>query len=224
MEMKTLLNSLTIQQTKEMLIYVGEEVMNNKPLLTEVDSAIGDGDHGIGMHVGFSNANKKLTVENYSDINGIFKEIGKAMINNMGGASGVIFGTMFSGGVRKMDSFDSLNLELLTTIFTNGLKGVKERGKADLGDKTMIDALEPAVVSLQASLDQGRNLLDALKQAEASAAAGVENTKNYVAKFGRAKTMGERAIGFQDAGATTVWIIFKSMVQWVEKAESDKNE
>lgn len=221
---KTFLHSLTIEQTKEMFIYVGETVMNNKPLLTEIDSAIGDGDHGIGMHIGFSNANAKLKVENYSDINGVFKEIGKAMITNMGGASGVIFGTMFMGGVRKLESVVSLDLPDLTTIFSNGLTAVKERGKADLGDKTMIDALEPAVLSLKASLEKESQLLEAVKQAAESARIGVENTKNYVAKFGRAKTMGERAIGFQDAGATTVSIIFKSMAEWIEKEENGRDE
>jgi dihydroxyacetone kinase phosphoprotein-dependent L subunit len=224
METKAILNSLTVEQTKEMLIYVGEEVKENKQLLTEVDSAIGDGDHGIGMHVGFSKAIEKLEVGVYSNINNIFKEIGKSMISNMGGASGVIFGTMFMGGVRKIESIDHLNLELLTTIFEQGLAAVKERGKANLGDKTMVDALEPAVVSLKSSLNQESNMIEALKKAEANAKAGVENTKNYVAKFGRAKTMGERAIGYQDAGATTVWIIFKSMSNWIEKAEIDKNE
>jgi dihydroxyacetone kinase-like protein len=221
---KTLLQSLTAEQTKEMFIYVGETVMDNKPLLTEVDSAIGDGDHGIGMHVGFSNANEQLRVEKYTDINGVFKDIGKAMITNMGGASGVIFGTMFMGGVRKLESVSSVDLAILTTIFSNGLTAVKERGKADLGDKTMIDALEPAVLSLQTSVAKDSHLLEALKQAAESAVVGVENTKNYVAKFGRAKTMGERAIGFQDAGATTVSIIFKSMAEWLEKAENRKHE
>jgi len=221
---KTLLQSLTAEQIKEMFIYVGETVMDNKPLLTEVDSAIGDGDHGIGMHVGFSNANEQLRVEKYTDINGVFKDIGKAMITNMGGASGVIFGTMFMGGVRKLESVSSVDLAILTTIFSNGLTAVKERGKADLGDKTMIDALEPAVLSLQTSVAKDSHLLEALKQAAESAVVGVENTKNYVAKFGRAKTMGERAIGFQDAGATTVSIIFKSMAEWLEKAENRKHE
>lgn len=224
MGIKMDLNSLTAEQTKEMFIYVGEQVMESRPLLTEVDSAIGDGDHGIGMHVGFSNAINKLTAGTYTDINSIFKEIGKAMINNMGGASGVIFGTMFMGGVRKLESADTINLEILSTIFENGLAGVKERGKANLGDKTMIDALEPAVVSLKSSLNQKLDLHEALIKAEESAAQGVENSKNYIAKFGRAKTLGDRAIGYQDAGATTVWIIFKSMRKWVGKAENNKNE
>jgi dihydroxyacetone kinase phosphoprotein-dependent L subunit len=217
MESKTLLNSLSTEQVKDMFVFVGEEVIKSKPLLTEIDSAIGDGDHGIGMSVGFSSANERLTVETYDDINSIFKEIGKAMINNMGGASGVIFGTMFASGVKKLESYESLNQELLATIFEKGLLAVKERGKANLGDKTMIDALEPAVESLKTSALKNEPILEALEKAAESAQDGVEKTKNYIAKFGRAKSLGERAIGHQDAGATTISIIFHSMAAWVKK-------
>lgn len=220
--MQTQVDSLTIEQTKEMLIFVGEEVIKHKPLLTDLDSAIGDGDHGIGMAVGFSNANDRLRVENYSDINSIFKEIGKSMINNMGGASGVIFGTMFVAGVKNLETIKALNLELFATIFEKGLIAIKERGKANIGDKTMIDALEPAVSSLKESFNKNVDLHTALKKAEESAGAGVEKTKDYVAKFGRAKSLGNRAIGHQDAGATTIWIMFKSMSTWIAK-ESETN-
>jgi dihydroxyacetone kinase phosphoprotein-dependent L subunit len=216
MESKILVNSLSTEQVKDMFVFVGEEVINSKPLLTEIDSAIGDGDHGIGMSVGFSSANEKLTVENYADVNSVFKEIGKAMINNMGGASGVIFGTMFASGVKKLESYESLNLELLAAIFEKGLLAVKERGKANLGDKTMIDALEPAVESLKTSALNNEGILVALEKATESALDGVEKTKNYIAKFGRAKSLGERAIGHQDAGATTISIIFQSMAAWVK--------
>jgi dihydroxyacetone kinase phosphoprotein-dependent L subunit len=217
MESNTLLNSLSTEQVKDMFVFVGEEVIKSKPLLTEIDSAIGDGDHGIGMSVGFSSANERLTVDTYVDVNSIFKEIGKAMINNMGGASGVIFGTMFASGVKKLESYESLNLELLATIFEKGLLAVKERGKANLGDKTMIDALEPAVESLKTSALKNEPILEALEKAAESAQDGVEKTKNYIAKFGRAKSLGERAIGHQDAGATTIAIIFHSMAAWVKK-------
>jgi dihydroxyacetone kinase-like protein len=202
-----------------MFRFVGEKVIESKPLLTEIDGAIGDGDHGVGMSVGFTTAMNKLNEAKPSSINDIFKIIGMSMINSMGGASGVIFGTMFMGGVKNLPATESLNLETLATIFENSLKAVKERGKADLGDKTMIDALEPAVEALRKHAAQSGSLLDGLKAAEESARVGMENTKQYVAKFGRAKSLGERAIGHQDAGATSVWIIFRSMREWLEKAE-----
>jgi dihydroxyacetone kinase phosphoprotein-dependent L subunit len=205
---------LTVEQTKEMFQFVGEKVIANKPRLTEIDSAIGDGDHGIGMSVGFKKAIENLNQKELSTINEVFKTIGMSMISSMGGASGIIFGTMFVGGVKGLEEHKTLNLQTLATIFEKSLEAIKTRGKADLGDKTMIDAFQPAVLSLNNS--NYSDLLEALQEAAAQANAGVERTKEFIAKFGRAKTLGERAIGHQDAGATTVAIIFEAMAEWVE--------
>ncbi|UJL47427.1 dihydroxyacetone kinase subunit L [Virgibacillus sp. NKC19-16] len=214
--------NLSVAQVKEMFLYVGKQIIENKPLLTEVDSAIGDGDHGIGMSVGFSKAEEDLSQKECKSINDIFKTIGMSMINSMGGASGVIFGTLFTGGVKKLDAKETLDLQLMADIFEKSLEAIKTRGKASLGDKTMIDALEPAVEGLKESADKPVSLLEGLKNAEEKAAEGVESSKEYVAKFGRAKSLGERAIGHQDAGATTIWIIFKSMREWLEGSAANE--
>jgi len=207
---------LTPTQVKEMFLYVGEQVKESKPLLTKIDSAIGDGDHGIGMSVGFTKAEENLTQKEFTTINDVFKTIGMSMISSMGGASGVIFGTLFVGGVKSLEPQGELNLPLLAKIFEGSVTSIKERGKAKLGDKTMIDALEPAVLGLKQSVVENQSLLEGLKIAEERAEQGVEKTKEYIAKFGRAKSLGERAVGHQDAGATTVYIIFKSMREWIE--------
>lgn len=204
---------LTVEQTKEMFQFVGEKVIASKPRLTEIDSAIGDGDHGIGMSVGFKKAIENLNQKELPTINEVFKTIGMSMISSMGGASGIIFGTMFVGGVKGLEEHKTLNLQTLATIFEKSLEAIKTRGKADLGDKTMIDAFQPAVLSLNNS--NYSDLSEALQEAAAQANAGVERTKEFIAKFGRAKTLGERAIGHQDAGATTVAIIFEAMAEWV---------
>jgi len=209
------MTALTVEQTKAMFIFVGEKVIESKPLLTDIDSAIGDGDHGIGMSVGFTKAIENLKQKEFSTINEVFKTIGMSMISSMGGASGIIFGTMFVGGVKELFDTDSLGLKTLTTIFESGLNAIKLRGKADIGDKTMIDALQPAVEALKNT--QSADLVTALKEAVAAAKAGVERTKEYTAKFGRAKVLGERAIGHQDAGATSVFIIFDAMSAWLER-------
>lgn len=208
---------LDAAQTKAMILYAGEKIRENKPLLTKVDSAIGDGDHGIGMSVGFEKVEENLKDQEFTTINDIFKTTGMSMVQSMGGASGVIFGTMFLGGVKGLDSKSELDVPVLSEIFSASLEAIKQRGKASLGDKTMIDALEPAVNGLKESVTDSATLLEALKKAEENAADGVENSKNYIAKFGRAKSLGERALGNQDAGATSVWIIFKSMREWVEQ-------
>jgi dihydroxyacetone kinase phosphoprotein-dependent L subunit len=209
-------NSITASQVKDMFLYVGEKVVESKPLLTKIDSAIGDGDHGIGMSVGFTKAEENLKANEFTTVNDVFKTIGMSMISSMGGASGIIFGTMFVGGIRGLEPKNSLDLHLLASIYDKALEAIKVRGKADLGDKTMIDAFQPAVEALKVSAAEGGSLVEGLKKAEVAALQGVENTKDYVAKFGRAKSLGERAIGHQDAGATTVSIILRSMKEWLE--------
>lgn len=215
------MNSLTPNQVRDMFLYVGQKVVENKPFLTKFDSAIGDGDHGIGMSVGFTKAEENLKGKEFSNVNDVFKTVGMSMISSMGGASGVIFGTMFVGGVKKLEMKETLDLQLLAEIFEGALEAIKQRGKAEVRDKTMVDALQPAVYALKESVEKNFSLVEGLRKAEEGAHQGVENTKNYVAKFGRAKSLGERSLGHQDAGATTVWIIFKSMREWVEEGLQD---
>jgi len=215
--------SMNTQKLKEMFIYVGEQIIKNKPLLTKVDSAIGDGDHGIGMSVGFTEAKANLEKQEFDTINDVFKTIGMSMISSMGGASGVIFGTLFVGGIKKLDKADTLDVALMASIFEKSLVAIKERGKANLGDKTMIDSLDPAVEGLKTCVENDEtDILATLKIAEQKANEGVEKSKEYVAKFGRAKSLGDRAIGHQDAGATSIWIIFRSMREWVEESVSNE--
>jgi len=218
-----MISSLNTEETKTMFGYVAKQVIDNKPLLTEIDSAIGDGDHGIGMAVGFSAAMEKLQGSDTHSINDIFKIIGSSMIKSMGGASGVIFGTMFMSGVKGLPAMEELNTEAMAAVFAGSLAAVKERGNASVGDKTMIDALEPAVVALrQCAEEQCKDLLVVLKRAEESALAGVDSTKRQLAKFGRARSLGERALGHQDPGATSVWLIIKAMREWVEQHRQSK--
>lgn len=212
------IDSLNAVQVKEMFLYVGNQVIESKPLLTKLDSAIGDGDHGIGMAVGFQKSIENLEAKDFAYINDVFKTIGMSMITSMGGASGVLFGTIFTGGVKDLDNSEELDLPLLATILEKSLAAVKARGKASVGDKTMIDSLEPAVIALNERTESSQSLIEGISHAEEQAIKGVEDSKNYIAKFGRAKSLGERAIGHQDAGATTVSIIFTSMREWLEGA------
>lgn len=216
-----IVNSLNASQVKDMFIYVGEKVIENKPFLTRIDSAIGDGDHGIGMSVGFTKAEENLKANEFTTVNDVFKTIGMSMISSMGGASGVIFGTMFVGGIKGLEPKEALDLPLLAEIYEKALDAIKQRGKAELGDKTMIDAFQPAVEALKKSATENTSLVEGLRKAESAALEGVEASKDYVAKFGRAKSLGERAVGHQDAGATTVSIIFKSMKEWVEGKDNE---
>ncbi|MDD3141066.1 MAG: dihydroxyacetone kinase subunit DhaL [Lachnospiraceae bacterium] len=210
------MKTLTIEQTTDMLILVCDEIIKSKPLLTEIDSKIGDGDHGIGMEGGMKKAKEALQSKRpFPDINSVFKTTGMEMLNSMGGASGVIFGSMFLGGIKGLDKKEALDGVVLTRIMKGSLAAIQERGKASVGDKTMVDALAPAVTAMEAVEEEDLKVV--LEAAKNAAAEGVENTKNYIAKFGRAKSLMERAVGYQDAGATSVFIIFKTMYEYLCK-------
>ena len=211
------MTALDYKRAREMLISCAKEIIENKPLLTEVDSKIGDGDHGIGMALGMTKASEKLeAMEDCKDVYTLFTECGKAMLMNMGGASGVIFGTMFMGGAKGKGPAEVMDTKAFAALMDQSLAAVKARGKAEVGDKTMVDALQPAV---EAMLNyEGNDFYEMLSAAERAAQEGVAATKQLTAKYGRAKFLGERAIGFQDAGATSVWLIIHAMAEYVKTA------
>lgn len=212
---KGVLEELNSEYTKDMLMYIANKIIEKKQLLTEIDSAIGDGDHGIGMAGGMKMVKQKLSaMERTDNVYHVFTEAGKAMLMSMGGASGVIFGSLYLEGAKDMETVKSIGAKELAMMERKSLNAIKQRGKAKAGDKTMVDALEPAVIAMEENIDKG--LLGMLKEAEKAAMTGMENTKKYIAKFGRAKSLMERAIGHQDAGATSVWLIFQGMREYVE--------
>ncbi|BDF33707.1 dihydroxyacetone kinase subunit L [Lachnospiraceae bacterium] len=209
------MEKMNAQQAKDMLLYVADTIIEAKPMLTEVDSAIGDGDHGIGMAGGLKKAKDKLLkMEEPDDVYAVFATAGKAMLMSMGGASGVIFGSMFLGGAKGKEPVTEVGPEKFADMMKSSLAVIKERGKAEVGDKTMVDALSPAVDAMLAYAGEG--FVPMLDKAQEAARCGMESTKTFEAKFGRAKTQGT-TIGFQDAGATSVWIIVKAMYEYAAK-------
>ena len=209
------MKSITVAQVRDMMLHVSDAVIGSKDYLTKIDSAIGDGDHGIGMAGGLAKAKTKLLeTGKLESVNQVFKTVGRTMLMSMGGASGVIFGTMVEGGARAMEDFQTLDCTAFTKLMQGSLAAVKKRSDAQLGDKTMLDALIPAVEAMgNARTD---DLAELLGIAERAAKEGMENTKKYIAKYGRAKSLMERSIGYQDAGATSVWIIFNAMKEYLQ--------
>lgn len=209
------LEQLSVKDARNMLLYVADKIIANKPYLTEVDSAIGDGDHGIGMAGGMQKAKKKLLkMEDERNVYQIFETAGQAMLMSMGGASGVIFGSLYLAGAKGMEAKEILTAQDIAKMEEKSLIAIQKRGGARLGDKTMVDALAPAVEALKEHAGEG--LLEMMKAAEYAAKQGVENTKQYIAKYGCAKSLLERAIGYQDAGATSVYLIFQGMREFIE--------
>ena len=208
---------IAVEQARKMLIYVSREIVKSEPLLTAIDIKIGDGDHGTGMKIGFSNVEKILKKNTYESMNMLFKDVGITLIKTMGGASGVLFGTFFIGGLSSVPDSTQLTTSYFADYIAASLESIHHRGKANVGDKTMIDALAPAVASLLKSKEENDELDIALNKATTEAKIGVESTKGMCAKFGRARKFGQLAIGFQDAGATSIAIIFDSMSNWISK-------
>lgn len=200
--------------TKEMMVYVASQIVENEPFLTKIDLKIGDGDHGTGMKRGFSEVIKRLKDFEAETPEDVFKETGLTLIDSIGGASGVLFGTVFISGITKRESHGYFDVNDFAEIFTKSLDALKRRGKATVGDKTMVDSFEPAVDALNEASKKNMDLVDAMELAKDAANQGVENSKLVKAKFGRAKYFGDKAIGLQDAGATSIWIIFKAMSDW----------
>jgi dihydroxyacetone kinase-like protein len=136
------------------------------------------------------------------------------MIKEMGGASGIIFGSLFYAGSKNVAPSSEMNTQEFATFFDKALTEIKLRGKASVGDKTVIDGLEPMVNALKENANGDISFEDLLQLAYDAAVKGKEASKQYVAKFGRAKTLGERAIGYPDAGAVSLTLITKAMLDW----------
>ncbi|TCS81097.1 dihydroxyacetone kinase subunit DhaL [Muricomes intestini] len=216
-----MINSINSGQCKEMILYIADKIIESEPYLTEIDSKIGDGDHGTGMKRGFSAVKKELPAYMPKDPEDVLKETGTILLDSMGGASGVLFGTVFISGITKRRSKGTLNLNDFAEIFRTSLTSLKQRGKASVGDKTMVDAYEPAVIALEKAVQEGKTLVHGFSEAAKAAQDGVQYTKTVKARFGRAKYFGGKAIGLQDAGATSIWIIFRSMSEWISKEKEE---
>lgn len=210
-------NTMNTRQLRDMFLSVARRVVDSEDFLTEIDLKIGDGDHGFGMALGFKAVKKALEEREFPTVEAVFQEVGMTLLDTMGGASGVLFGTVFISGIARQEPHEEADLALLAGIFRRSLEALKKRGKAQIGDKTMVDAFEPAVVGLEEGTGQGVPLKEGLAMGAAGAKKGMEYTRECVARFGRAKSYGTKAIGLQDAGATSVWIIFQAMSDWASE-------
>jgi len=192
----------------------------NKAYLTQLDSAIGDADHGINMSRGFNKVIEKLPSVADKDIGNILKTTGMTLISSVGGASGPLYGTFFMRSGMAMASREELSGEDLAKLLQAGVEGVVQRGRAQLGDKTMFDALSPALDALQQALDEGQDTVGAVRAAVTAAEQGMKDTIPLQARKGRASYLGERSIGHQDPGATSSYLMLKALLETLEESEN----
>ena len=188
-----------------------DTIETEKEYLSELDGAIGDGDHGVNMAKCFREVKKKLAENTAEDMNTLFNDVGMVVLNSVGGAMGALYGTFFLKMAQKSAGKNELGLDDLVPMFQTAEQGILDIGKASLGDKTLLDTLSPAVRALEQGQKSGDSLQEALTAFEQAAQKGMESTKDMLAKMGRASRLGERTIGHQDAGATSCFFILRSL-------------
>lgn len=188
-------------------------VAENKVYLTELDSAIGDADHGINMDRGFTAVVAKLDGIAGADIGQTLKTVGTTLVSTVGGASGPLYGMFFMQMGGAAAGKETLTAEELATAYEAGLGGVLRIGKAEPGDKTMVDALVPARDALRAAIADGASAGDAVRRMADAAEEGMLATVPLVARKGRASYLGERSAGHQDPGATSSHLLLRSAAE-----------
>jgi len=213
------LDAATARRWLELL---GDELSARAEELTRLDAAIGDADHGTNMARGFRAVREKALAQDHPDVSGLLKATGMALIGTVGGAAGPLYGTLFlrmsqatagrDGGLALADVRDALRA---------GVQGVADRGKAQPGDKTMLDALLPAMEALDAAVEAGAATDGALRDAADAAQRGAEATVPLRARKGRASYLGERSIGHQDPGATSSAILLRSLAEAIAPEGGD---
>ncbi|HLP88013.1 MAG TPA: dihydroxyacetone kinase subunit DhaL [Nostocaceae cyanobacterium] len=207
---------ITQGQIIEWLQVYTNVIEHHKEELTELDAAIGDADHGINMERGFKKVKTLIGSLKGQDISSILKTVSMTLISSIGGASGPLYGTWFLRASSVTDGKEELTGEDLLYLLQAGLNGVIERGKAQLGDKTMVDVLSPSVSAYEQALSEGLDMVPALRVAIAAAEHGLQETIPMLAKKGRASYLGERSIGHQDPGGTSAYLMLRSLLEAAE--------
>jgi dihydroxyacetone kinase-like protein len=203
--------TITTPQLLQSLENMCNTIEDEKEYLSELDGAIGDGDHGVNMAKCFREVKKKLAESSAEDVGALFNEVGMVVLNSVGGAMGALYGTFFLKLSQESAGKAEVSLSDLVAMFQTCEQGILDIGKANPGDKTLIDTLSPAVRAIETAEKEGKTLDGALADLEQAAKQGMDSTKGMLAKMGRASRLGERTIGHQDAGATSCYFILRSL-------------
>ena len=207
-------NTVSIDQLTAWLSRFRDLVTEKRDYLTELDSAIGDADHGANMARGMSAVMEKLGGQSASTVDELLKGVGMTLVTSVGGASGPLYGTLFLRMGMTAGAVETFDAAGLGTALRAGLEGVVARGKAEAGDKTMYDAMEPALAAYDAAAASG-DISAAAKAAFEAASAGRDATIDLVARKGRASYLGERSAGHLDPGATSTAYLFQALAETV---------
>ena len=206
------MSTVTKEQVVRWLEATAAVLEANKGYLTDLDSAIGDADHGTNMDRGFKKVMEKLPTVADKDIGNILKTVGMTLISTVGGASGPLYGTFYMRGGMAADAKEELDAGDLINVLQGAVDGIIQRGRAQPGDKTMVDALLPALAALKQAAADGLDVRAGLAAAVAAAEQGMKDTIPLQARKGRASYLGERSIGHQDPGATSSHLILNALL------------
>jgi phosphoenolpyruvate---glycerone phosphotransferase subunit DhaL len=211
------------EELARMAAAAAAKIRERSAWLSELDCATGDGDHGSTMVRCMDRLEKAVGPGGPAELKAVFHEAGWSVLGADGGASSSLLGTFFLGMAEAPAGTGSLDCRELAAAFEAGLAAVRKQSKAQPGDKTMIDALVPAVESFRASADGGRDLVDALQSAAEAAQAGAESTINFIARYGRAKFLGEKTRGHEDPGAASIALLFEGFWRGLATAKGAGN-
>ena len=206
------MTTVTKEQVVRWLESTAAVLAENKGYLTDLDSAIGDADHGTNMDRGFNKVMEKLPTVADKDIGNILKTVGMTLISSVGGASGPLYGTFYMRGGMAADAKEELDGDDLVNVLQGAVDGIIQRGRAQPGDKTMVDALLPALAALKQAVADGQDVRAGVAAAVAAAEQGMKDTIPLQARKGRASYLGERSIGHQDPGATSSHLILNALL------------
>jgi dihydroxyacetone kinase-like protein len=207
---------ITKAQILQWLEKVAAVLAENRQYLTDLDSPIGDADHGINMDRGFKKVMEKLPSVADTDIGNILKTTGMTLMSSVGGASGPLYGTFFMRSGMALAAKEELDNHDLVELLQSATEGIVQRGRPQLEDKTMYDALFPAVEALKASVENGDDTVEAMQKTVDAAEAGMKATIPLQARKGRASYLGERSIGHQDPGATSSYLILNALLETLQ--------
>jgi dihydroxyacetone kinase-like protein len=210
---QSFMSTISSQQIFAWIERYAAQIAEQKDYLTQLDAAIGDADHGANMNRGLQAVLVKNADLRNADIGVLLKGVAMTLISTVGGASGALYGTFFLQASTIAGSRTELSPSEFGSVLEKGLAGIVLRGKATIGDKTMVDALQPAIKAYKHSIESGETLDQALSKAASAAEEGLKSTVPLVARKGRASYLGERSAGHPDPGATSTVLLFRSAAE-----------
>jgi dihydroxyacetone kinase-like protein len=203
--------SITVNEIKQVIAKLSNLIIENEAYFCDLDSVAGDGDFGMSLAKGFRVVKEELDEMDGSSVSALLRDCSLVIVEHCGGASGPLWGGAFRAASKSVKSKDTLEISDVAGMFESACEGIMKRGGAKQGDKTLLDALIPAAQALRKAANEEKTVKEAFKDATAAAQAGAEATKEMVASRGRASYVGERSLGYPDAGAMAVAVLFAGL-------------